>query len=78
MDQKTSTFNEDFIKSYGKESDIGYYFEVDVKYPERIQKQSNDLPFLPERVKNRKYNKLIGNLYNKKEDVGLVLQKVLE
>ena len=32
----TSKFNEDFLKNYNKESDEGYFFEVDVQYLEKI------------------------------------------
>ena len=31
----TSQFNEDFIKDYHKESDEGYFLEVDVQYLEK-------------------------------------------
>ena len=31
--EDTSQFNEDFIKNYYKESDEGYFLEVDVRYP---------------------------------------------
>ena len=40
-------FNEDFIKNYNKETDDEYFFEVDVQYPDKLQKLHNDLPFLP-------------------------------
>ena len=30
-----SRFNERFIKSYNEKSDIGYFLEVDVKYPKK-------------------------------------------
>ena len=44
-------FNEDFIKSYNEESDEGYFFEVDVQFPEKLHEIQNDLSFLPERTK---------------------------
>ena len=34
--EDNSIFNEDFIKSYTEESDEGYFFEVDVKCPEKL------------------------------------------
>ena len=40
----TSKFNEDFIKSYNEESDEGYFFEVDVQYPEKLDERHDDLP----------------------------------
>ena len=39
----TSQFNEDFIKQYNKESDEGYFLEVDVQYLEKLLKFHNDL-----------------------------------
>ena len=30
-----SQFNEDFIKNYNEKSDEGYFFEVDIQYPEK-------------------------------------------
>ena len=48
----TSTFNEDFIKNYSKNSDIRYFFEGDAKYPEQLNKLHNDLPILPEKNEN--------------------------
>ena len=43
--EDTSQFDEDFIKSYNKESDEGYFLEVDVQYPEKLDKLHNDLAF---------------------------------
>ena len=40
-------FNENFIKSYDDESDEGYFYEVDVQYPENLNNLLNELPFLP-------------------------------
>ena len=40
--EQTSQFNEDFIKNYNEESDEGYFLEVDVQYPERLNELHND------------------------------------
>ena len=44
---------------------ISYILEVDVKYPKRLYNLPCDLPFLPERIKTDKCNKLVWNLYDK-------------
>ena len=49
--EDTFQFNEDFIKSYNKESDEEYFFKVDVQYPEKLLELHNDLLFLPEKMK---------------------------
>ena len=84
----TSQFNENFIKSYNEESDQEYFLEVDVQYLEKLHGHHNDLPFLPEKMKFEKVEKLVANLHNKTECVihitnlkqalnhGLVLKKV--
>ena len=81
-------FDEHFIKNYNEESDEGYFLEVDVQYLEKLHELHNDLPFLPERMKIEKVEKLVANLHNKTEYViqirnlkqalqhGLVLKKV--
>ena len=61
-----SKIDEDFIKNYNKDSDKGYILEVDVKYPKNLHDLHSDLPFLPERMKIDKCNKLVCNLYDKK------------
>ena len=45
----------------------GYILEVDVKYPKRLHELHSDLPFLSERMKIDKCNKLVCNLFNKKK-----------
>ena len=56
--------NEDFIKNYDEDSDKG--LELDVEYPKNLHDLHSDLPFLPERMKINKCNKLVCNLYDKK------------
>ena len=49
--EETSEFNKDFKKCYNEESDEGYFFEADIKYPKELEEFHNDLPFLPKRMK---------------------------
>ena len=61
-----SKINEDFIKNCDKDSDKGFILEVDAKYPKNLHDLHNDLPFLHERIKIDKCDKLVCNLYDKK------------
>ena len=65
----TSQFNEGFIKKCNEESDERYFLEVDVQYPEKLHEPHNDLPFLPERMKLEKVEKLAANLHDQTEYV---------
>ena len=88
MIKDTSQFNEDFIKNYNEENGGGYFLEVDVQYLEKLHALHNDLPFLPEKTKIEKVEKLVAGLDNKTEYViqirnlkqalhhGLVLKKL--
>ena len=40
--------------------------DIDVEYPKNLHDLHSDLPFLPERMKIDKCNKLVCNLYDKK------------
>ena len=82
-----SKIDEDCIKNYDKDSDKGYILEVDVKYPKNLYDMHSDLPFLPERMRIDKCNKLVCNLYDKNYVVhirylkqalshGLILKKI--
>ena len=62
----TSQFNKDFIKTYNEERDEGYFLKVDVQYLEKLYELHNDLPFLPERMKIEKEEKLVVRYTNKK------------
>ena len=65
----TFQFTEDFMKICDEESDEGYFLEVDVQYLEKLYELHNDLPFLPERTKIEKVEKLVANVHDKTEYV---------
>ena len=68
--EDTSQFNdEDFIKNYNEERNEGYFLEVDIQYPEKLYELYNYLPFLSERMKFKKLENLVTNIYNKTEFV---------
>ena len=81
-------FNASFLKNYDENSDKGYILEVDVEYPKNLRKLHSDLPFLPERMKINKCNKLVCTVQDKENYVvhiralkqalnhGLILKKV--
>ena len=85
-----SQFKEDFIKNYDENSDKGYFLQVDVKYPKNLFNLNlyRDFPFLLERKKIEKCNKLICDFHYKKNcavhiralkqalNHGLILRKV--
>ena len=86
--EKLSRFNERFIKNYNENGDIGYFLEVDIDYPKELFNLHKDLPFLPERKKVNKVEKLICSIEDKEKYVihiralkqalnhGLILKKV--
>ena len=59
--EETSEFNKDFITSYNDDSYERYFLEVDVQYHEHLHNFHNNLPFLPERIKTGKAEKLVAN-----------------
>ena len=71
MDKKEelSKFNEDFIKNYDENGNIGYFLEVDIDYPKELFNLHKDLPFLPERKKVEKVEKLICSIEDKEKYV---------
>ena len=64
-----SGIDENFVKSYNKNSSKGYVLKVDVDYPSELQNLHCDLPFLPERIVVNNTKKLILNLQDKKDYV---------
>ena len=83
-----SKFDEEFIKNYDEDSNKGYIFEVDIEYPKDLHDLHSNLPFLSERMKIKKCNEVVLNLYDKEEYVvhirtlkqalnhGMILKKV--
>ena len=64
-----SNFNDDFIKNYYENGDIGYFLEVNADYQKKLFDLLKDLPFLPESRKVNKVEKLICSIENKEKYV---------
>ena len=87
--KKLWKFNEGFIKNYYENSNKGYFLQADIDYPKELFNLHKDLPFLPERKKVEKVERLICSIENKEKHViqiralkqaldhGLKLKKVL-
>ena len=60
-----SKIEEDFIKNYDENGDMGYLLKIDVKYPKELHDLHSDLPLLPKIMKTGKCKKLASNLYDK-------------
>ena len=67
--KKLSKFDEDFIKNYNENIIKGCILEVNGEYPKNLFNLHKDLPFLPERKKIGKCNKLVCNIQNKENYV---------
>ena len=64
-----SDFIEDFIKNYNEDSDEEYFLEVDIECPKELWTSHKDLPFLPERKKLAKVEKLVCSVEDKEQYV---------
>ena len=86
--KKISKFDERSIKCYDGNSNKGNFLEVDVEYLKTLFDLYSDLPFLSERNKIEKCNKLVCNIHDKKNyvvhiralkqalNLGLIFKKV--
>ena len=63
--KKLSKFNKDFIRNYVENSNKGYFLEVGIDYPTELFNLNIELPFLPERKKVEKDEKLICSIEKK-------------
>ena len=52
--RKHKSLMKSFLKNYDENSDKGYIFEVDAKYPKQVHNTHNGLSFLAERMKTNK------------------------
>ena len=59
-------FNPEKIDKPIKKDKRGYLLEVDVEYPKELRKNHNERPFLMERMKIGRVEKLVPNLKDKK------------
>ena len=64
-----SIYTEQAIKNYDDNNDYGLLLEVDVEYPRKIASKHRNLPFLPERRKINKIEKLVATLEDKERYV---------
>ena len=67
--EELSKFNEDFIKNYDENGNIGYFIEVDIDYPKELFNLHKYLPFLPESKNANNIEKLICDVEDKKKYV---------
>ena len=67
--KKLPKLNKEFIKKYDEDCNRGYFLEVDVEYPKELFNFHKDLPFLPERKKVEKVEKLICSTEDKEKYV---------
>ena len=64
-----SKFTTDFTLNYDVYSDVGYIFEATSRYPEKLHDKHKDLPFLPQKEKVDKCQKLVCNVRDKEKYV---------
>ena len=64
-----SKFNKGFIKKHDENINTGYFLEVDVEYPKTLFNSHKYLPFLPERKRVEKVEKLICSIEGKEKYV---------
>ena len=65
-----SQFTESLIRNYDENSDTGYFLKVDTNYPKEMFNLHKDLPFLSERKKVNRVEKLICSIEGK-ENYGI-------
>ena len=64
--KKEKDFTHEKVDELVKKGKRGYLLEVDVEYPKELHENHNELPFLAERMKIGREEKLVPNLRDKK------------
>ena len=64
--KNVSQIDEEFIKKFDENSDIGFFLKVNFECPEELHDLHSDLPFLPEKMEINRHSKLVCMLYDKK------------
>ena len=64
--KEVEDFTPEKIDGLVRKDKRGYLLEVDVEYPKELHENHNELPFLAERMKIGKVEKLVPNLNDKK------------
>ena len=70
--KEAEDFTPEKIGKLVKKDKREYLLEVDVEYPKELRKSHNELPFLVEKIKIGRVEKLVPNLRDKKEYVVLI------
>ena len=65
--KNVSRIDEEFIKNYDENGDIGHFLKVDLEYPKTLHDLHSDLPFLPEKMRINKHDKVLCTLHDKKK-----------
>ena len=58
--------DEEFIKNYDDDNNMGLFLNVDMEYPKEVHDLHSDLSFLPEKMEINGHSKLACTLYDKK------------
>ena len=64
--KNVSKIDEEFIKKYDGNNNIGYFLKVDAECPKELHDLHSDLPSLLEKMKINGHSKLVCTLYDKK------------
>ena len=67
--KNVSKIDEELIKNYENDDDIGHILKVDIEYPKELHDLLSNSPFSPQRMKVNKHKKFVCTLYDKKTEL---------